>query len=40
VCGSEHIRLEHAAPGCNGLTDTELQALGISVVHARRSGAS
>ncbi len=32
VCGGEHTRLEHAAPGCHGLTDTELQQLRISVV--------
>ena len=27
VCGDQHTRLEHAAPGCHGLTDTELHAL-------------
>jgi hypothetical protein len=32
VCGGEHTRLEHAAPGCHGLTDTELQALRSSAV--------
>ena len=32
VCGDEHTRLEHAAPGCHGLTDTELHALRSSVV--------
>ncbi len=36
VCGGEHTRLEHAAPGCHGLTGTELQALRSSALDELR----
>jgi hypothetical protein len=43
VCGGEHTRLEHAAPGCHGLTDAELQELrrraSDELVNAVRNGA-
>ncbi len=32
ICGQAHDRLSHDAPGCHGLTDTELHALRSSVV--------
>jgi hypothetical protein len=32
ICGQAHDRLSHDAPGCHGLTDTELHALRISAV--------
>jgi hypothetical protein len=32
VCGGEHTRLEHAAPGCHRLDDRQLQELRVSDV--------
>jgi hypothetical protein len=32
LCGKTHTRLEHAAPGCHGLTDVQLQELRASAV--------
>jgi hypothetical protein len=32
VCGGEHDRLSHDAPGCFGLTDTELRTLRESAI--------
>jgi hypothetical protein len=43
ICGQAHTRLEHAAPGCHGLDDEQLQELRAravdELVHAVRQDA-